>query len=451
MAPGSLRAVTAPMGEAHRLRTDAVQALVLITLCVELTFALVAKGAFFSPESSIVLIGSLALLSVSYFRLTDWRAIRPEEVLLVLLALWWLVTARLHDVAGSFEPLGASIVAFVAAAMAVRRSPPSWRRPVSLWIVAISSTTAIVGLVACGLRWYPIAMRGQDLWRLSSTLTYSNAAGLLLAMALLIATDRSLAGWWSPIAIAACTAGLVASQSRAAVFAAVVAFAWLARHELVAAIIPIGLGTWAGLLTVASSGGDARQPVVLGATLLVLAAAPVATTSLLRFRRRLVGRSRRRSAGAIGALALVLLGAAVLAARREVARRVDLGSDLGRFHEWRAALQQFHSSIWTGVGPDRLLVLSRSEGISTYFAHNEYLQILAGGGLVAAGLLAAAIVLMARRQRTSRTSIPTSRAVLIAFAVGGCFDYTWHLPALALLAGIALGLAEPDLTDPAPA
>jgi hypothetical protein len=30
------------------------------------------------------------------------------------------------------------------------------------------------------------------------------------------------------------------------------------------------------------------------------------------------------------------------------------------------------------------------------------------------------------------------------FAVAGLFDYTWHVPAIALFAGMMLGLAQPN-------
>jgi hypothetical protein len=36
----------------------------------------------------------------------------------------------------------------------------------------------------------------------------------------------------------------------------------------------------------------------------------------------------------------------------------------------------------------------------------------------------------------------------MVFALAGFFDYTWHLPAITLVAGMALGLAQPEPVAP---
>src|ERR1039458_4130016 len=377
-------APTAGLGAHGDSRAHAPRALLLAALCVEFTFALAARGGFFPPDNTIVLVWSLALLSISYFLNSDWRSIRAEELVLLLLAAWWLATARLHGVAGSFQPMGASIVSFVAAAAVVRQSPRRWRRGGPLFCIAIAALTAVVGLVACDVRWYPLSMRGQDLWRLSGTITYSNAAGLLLGMALLLAMDRTLQTRWGSLAIAACASGLVATQSRSVVLATLVAGLWLARRELRNALVPLSLGAFAGIVTVANSNGLARRPLALCVSMLTLALVPIVSEGVQRSGRLSI-RTRRAVTVAAGAIGLAVLLGAVIGARSEVAKRIDLGSDVGRLHEWRSALQQFHTSIWTGVGPDQLLVISKSKGTTTYFAHNEYLQILAGGGLIEIG------------------------------------------------------------------
>lgn len=437
-------APTADVDPHAELRVNALRALFLAALCLELTFAVVARGGFFSPDSAIVLVWSLALLSVSYFFTSDHRSIRSEDVLFLVLAAWWLVTARLHGVTGSFEPMGASVVSFVTAAVVVRQSSWRWRRSGSLFGIVLCATTALVGIVACNLRWYPLAMRGQDLWRLSGTVTYSNAAGLLLAMGLLLALDRTLQTRWSSFAVAACTAGLIASQSRSAVFAALVAFVWLARSEVRSALVPLLIGTLAGLITVANSSGPADRPLGLCMSLLALALVPALTGRSWPSPRHWSARARRVATWTAGAIGVAVILGAVIAARTEAVKRVDAGSDLGRFREWRAALQQFHSSIWTGIGPDQQLAISRSQGTSTYFAHNEYLQILAGGGLIALGLLATVVVLVVRGRHSAVSHTRTAYGALVVFAVAGLFDYTWHVPAIALFAGMMLGLAQPN-------
>jgi len=426
-----------------RVATSAKRAVILLVLCVEVAFALLVKGAFFYPFSVIVFVWSLWLLAATFYIMDDLRSMRAEDLVLLLLTLWWLITAWLHSDVSRFDPIGASIVCFVAAAVVVQESPWWGRRTAGLVVIALSSISAVIGIFACDLRWYPIAIRGQDLWRLASTLTYSNAAGLLLAMALLIATDRELRVRWSPLAIAACTAGLVASQSRSAVLATAMGFLLCARSEFVDALVPIGIGAFAGLVTVAGSLGRRPDAVSLCVAMLALALVPWMAAVVPRLFDRIGLSTRRARAWAVAAAGLVLCMIAVLVAHDEVLRRIDVGSDLARVREWRAAAEQWRQSIWTGVGPDRLLTISKSKGFVTYFAQNEYLQVLAGGGLVALGMLVAAMALVVRRGWRVPGGLRGARGALLGFAIAGFFDYTWHLPAIGLVAGVALGLAQP--------
>ena len=88
---------------------------------------------------------------------------------------------------GSFLPLGASMVGFACRFprhSAARRG--KYRVLATQLVVALGAVSAAAGLLATTSRWYPLAMPAQNLWRLSTTLTYSNAAGALLAVALLV-------------------------------------------------------------------------------------------------------------------------------------------------------------------------------------------------------------------------------------------------------------------------
>jgi len=416
----------------------------VVAVCAVASFAVLDKGAFFTPASTVVLVASLCVLAASWLLAARAEgAVRPEDLVLLALAGWWLVASRLHGLGAHFAPLGVSVVGLVAAGVVVRSAPWAWRRVAAIYLVGIGVATSIAGLVGADLRWTPLALRAQDLWRAAGSLTYSNAAGLLVAVALLVATDDALAARWRPLAVAACAAGLVATQSRSAVLAAVVGFALVSRAEFVRNLAAIVMGTLAGLLSVAASAGPRAHPLALAASLAILAVCPLADGAVRARGARdaaLSAVARRRTA-LLAAAGGVLVGVALLAAHVEAARRVDVGSDLGRLHAWRAALDQFASSWLTGVGADRPLAVSPSE--TTYFAHNEYLQLLAGGGVVALGLLGAAAFLIVRRQRATSSGLPTARAALVALAVGGLFDFTWHLPAIGLLAGIVLGLAQP--------
>lgn len=95
------------------------------------------------------------------------------------------------------------------------------------------------------------------------------------------------------------------------------------------------------------------------------------------------------------------------------------------------------------MGPDRTLSASDTH-FSTYFAHNEYLQLLAGGGLISATLLLLWLVLLARRLTRASVVNRYAEGALLAAGVGGLFDYTWHLPAIGLCAGLVFALCAPD-------
>ncbi len=436
---------------AARRRVEAARTALCVVVLATGAYATIDKGAFFVPASSVVFVTALAALAIGY--LLDGTASRPtlDEVALVALAAWWWVTALVHHDAAMFLPLGASMTAFLAAAVTIRRANPTVRTLAARAVPLLVGVLAVIGLAACDLRWYPMASRAQDLWRLSSTLTYSNAAGLLFAMSLVLAVGccdaRSDGAVWS----ACLSAGLVATQSRGAVVALLVAALFVPWRRITSLAVSLLGGACAGLLTVTASSGDARRPWALAGTAVLLLAAvlcqlAVAGRAGASAPSPRAARARRWAPLVLGAVAL---GALLALSAHEVATRVDVGSDLGRIREARLALDQFTSSPLIGVGPDQPLTRN---GYSTYFAHDEYLQVLAGGGLVGLGLLAGSIVLCARRlvRRSGALPLRSARAAVVAFAVGGLVDYSWHLPAVAVVAGVAMGLATPDAAGPPP-
>ena len=420
---------------------DTPAAVVAVVLCVALVLATWFRGAFFEPQSSIMLGVSLVLVAVviSGFEAT---VLRREDVCLLALSIWWLVSAELHHVPRNFLPLGASLAAILAGSIGTRTLGSRARRTVNACIVAVGSLTGLVGLIACDVRWYPVAMRGQNLWRLAGTLTYSNAAGLLIAMAIVLSLGTKSPALWRILSLELCSAGLVASGSRGAMVAAAVAALVLLRSYLVGAAVPLAAGICAGMVTIASSRGPAAAIPALVVACLILVAGCAWSLWRAKEPRRRIALTHRAWKFAAGVGAVLALGSIVIVARTEIATRIGSGSIHARFAEWRLALQQFRSSPFIGAGPDKVLI-PQTSGVASYFAHNEYLQVLAGAGVVGAFLLLATLILSGQRLWLDSKHEYGPVSAIVVFALGGLFDYSWHLPALGLCAGIALGLATP--------
>ena len=98
--------------------------------------------------------------------------------------------------------------------------------------------------------------------------------------------------------------------------------------------------------------------------------------------------------------------------------RLSLATVDIRTNEWSAAYKQLSAHPVIGGGPERNLVL-RDKRSFAYFAHNEYLQIGAGAGLVALALLALIIITAARIADRRTWQSEAATAALLVFAVGG--------------------------------
>ena len=98
---------------------------------------------------------------------------------------------------------------------------------------------------------------------------------------------------------------------------------------------------------------------------------------------------------------------------------------------------------FVGVGPDRLLELHAADGSSAHFVHNEYLQVAADAGLVGVGLLGLVALSLARALRRTGPLSSCAVAAVVCWAVGGLFDFSWHLPVVGLVGGWCAGLAVP--------
>ena len=418
---------------------------ILAGLIVAATFR---EGAFYPADATLVLVVSLVVAVALLFTRPERRTVAVVAAVGAL-ALWWFVRAAAQGRTESFVPLGASMVGFGAAFLATRRLEERYRVLATQLVVGVGAVSAAAGLVATTSRWYPLAMPAQNLWRLSTTLTYSNAAGALLAVALLAGLGLEQRANTTKLMVCLCAAGLVATQSRGAVLGAVVGLVLVPLAQLRRAAVTLGLGILGGLAVVATSSGGAAQPLATAAVVVAVVVAVVtsrrgdAAGLWTKAGRRSIGGLRKKVA--IGALVTVAtIGIAVGAGvvlRVPIERRVALSSSEDRGHEWTAAFDQFRSSPLVGVGPDQLLYFHAADGDYAHFSHNEYLQVLADGGLVGELLLVVAGICVIRAVRREDIAASCAAGALVAFAVVGTLDFDWHLAALGLVGGWVAGLA----------
>jgi hypothetical protein len=431
--------------------TPAVFAGVVAGLMVAAT---IREGAFYPADAALVLGVSLVVTAGLLLIGPDRRALAVVAAMGAL-ALWWLVRAAAQGRAGSFLPLGASVIGFACAFLATRRLEGRYRDLATQLVVAVGAVSSAAGLVATAARWYPLAMPAQNLRRLSTTLTYSNAAGALLAVALLAGLGLEQRATLTKLMVCLCAAGLVATQSRGAVLGAIAGLLLVPLAQLRRSALTVCLGVLGGLAVVATSSGGSAQPLAAVAVALavVLAVAlprrghPVGFPS-----RRTGGLGVRKRIALVTLLGLATVGIAVgagLVLRVPIERRVALGSSEDRSYEWSAAFDQWRSSPLVGVGPDQTLYFHAPDGNFAHFSHNEYLQVLADGGVVGALLLVCTGVCIVRAVRREDVATSCAAAALLAFAVAGALDFDWHLAALGLVGGWVAGLAgKPVVADP---
>lgn len=368
-----------------------------------------------------------------------WLVVPP-----LALAGWWLARAFSTGHPVQFLPLGSSLIAFAAAALVVASLGPAERRQAAGLLVGIATAAAAVGLLGQSLRIFPLAERAQDLWRVGSTLTYANAAGLLFALALMVALGLGSEHRAPRVAVVVLVAALVATESRGAVLGLVLAspiVPWTCWRRSATSLV---LGVLAGLVGVAAARGNSADPAVLVAVL--LAAGAVALPDALRQRAsdvfgrgRLAGhRPGRIALAAVGGI-VVVGGAVALGAGLATPLARRLNQD--RLPEWSGAVAQWRLAPVVGVGPDRPIVLDRATETTAAFAQSEVLQVLADGGVVGGALLVSCGIGAGLAVRRRDALAASAAAALVVFGVAGAVDFDWHLPALALAAGWAAGLA----------
>ncbi len=303
-------------------------------------------------------------------------------------------------------------------------------------MASLGALGALVGFAGLVWRWFPMAMPAQGLWRLSSTLTYADAAGLVFGVCLLLAFGCHQASAFVRVAVCLNAAALLATQSRGAVLACACACLFVPRSRYKELALSIGAGAGLGVAAIASSPQSHPVPW-LGAV--VVLAVGLALSARPGFAAR--WSSAHRRIATTGAVLCVVATTAVLL-HHEVGLRALAPSDQDRAAEWVSAFRQWASSPFIGVGADKPLILHAADGSAARFVHNEYLQVVADGGLVGLGLLGVVALSLGRALRRVDPLSSCAVAALVCWSVGGFFDFDWHLPALGLLGGWCAGLAS---------
>ena len=188
-------------------------------------------------------------------------------------------------------------------------------------------------------------------------------------------------------------------------------------------------------------------------------AAAVALTAFV-----VIGQARiatgRAVAGVVAALAAVAAIGAMYANLGALAMRMQETTELGEWGRraiWRDTIEMIGNFPLTGVGAGAFKrgMLVYQEGSRQFFfnhAHNEYLQILAEGGLLlavpAALALIAGAAMIVGRLRADRTAVFWIRlgaiCGLIAVAVQSMFDTSLRTPANGVLFAVIAAIALHD-------
>jgi O-antigen ligase len=394
-----------------------------------IVFAIMRKGAFYPPDD-LWLPGLVAIAAVIGVAVR-WRALDRRDWLvipaLLLLGLWWYTDAMRRGHWDLSRQVVGSAVGFAACYAIGRTLDDAGRRALRSGAVLVATLTASVGLVGLALRSQPLALPAQGHLRLAGTLTYSNATGALLAVLLIVTVSTPASRWRDP-QLVLITGALVATQSRGALLAALVALVVLWRH-VPAAAASLGLGLVLGAVAVAGSGRTHTDVALLVLVVLLPAAAGVLLPAV---------RIEPRTLLAAAAVVVLLAATAtvVSAGLREAVRtRVSTASVSDRAYEWRAGWRDFVEHPLAGAGPGHRLVLA--DGRTARFVHNEPLQVAADSGLIGVGLLAIAFAAPLIRRREPHRVVAGS-AVLSAFVVCGLLDFPWHLPAIPMTVGLLL-------------
>lgn len=354
----------------------------------------VRGGGFFTPD--LVAIPLFLCIAALFPPRAMSRADIRLVVALVLFAGFWQWRGFDTGLGARAASLSAAAIAFGAAFVIARRCRTPRERLIVMRVsVGVGLGVAIFSLGRWAAHQAPWGLPFDGIWRLSGPFAYPNAAGLFFALALVANLARNDRTWLDRATSAAVLFGaLAATASRGALLA------------LFAGVVVMGLGRFGA--------NTRRRRVVL--------ACGVTAALLVSFY-----------------VALVTFGVTGATRSGNASASID-----DRVAEWSAAARQGRSKLALGVGPDRDLFIHnfRGDAIARY-AHNEALQVFAGGGLVGVallGLVVAAAIAMARDEDRPRGRL--AAASLLVLVIGGLVDFSFHFVGLLAYAGWLVGTDE---------
>jgi hypothetical protein len=431
-----------------------------LLLVVALVVAIAAQGAYYGAGQQVVAVVLLLALFAA-LRARPWS--RDDALLAPVgtgtaFAAWATVSAAVAGDVTAALPVIALLTGVMVVLLAVGRLTRGQRDALAAAVVAVGGLVAATGWAGVAWRVTPWALEDQGLWRAATTLTYSNAAAGLLVPLALLAVARLAARPGVPATVAACLllVGAGATLSRGGALALAVGAAMLTTlfgpGRILRAAGPPTLGAAVALVGLAPSMPASLPPRPALATAALVVGVSVAVGAARLHRRQLaVGLAAAVLAACV---VLVVDGRAADAAATISSTRLVIASP-DRAAAARAALRIAAERPLTGTGPDRAVLtwVQDSRRVTSRYAHNEYLQVLAELGFVGLALLVVLLASLAWTVWRGRPHAPSTAvwagaiAGLAALAVHSALDFLWHLPAIPLAGAVLAGLVLPTPID----
>ncbi len=400
--------------------------------------AVYRQGAFYPLDAFGVVVVSVPMVAITVRRNLDRQGI-TVTLAVGALALWWFIRTLMERSPVAFLPFGAAVLGFLAAFLAVRSLGTRDRSRVAVSVVAVGAVTAAAGLAGVLCHWHPLAQHADGVWRMSTTLTYPAGAAALFIVTLLVAMALDLRAPLPRAAVCLGLAGLVATQSHWELVALGGGALVVPVRRWMSAVWPLALGSLAGLAAMASTTAAHPSWLAGGAVLVavlasMLRAGPIDTVD--------------RPGLAVVGLIVVAGFTVFLTLHPPVGAGPPQPADQAQTLAWSASNATWRSSVVTGVGPPR--IDTAHDSVDTYpgFVPDGYLTVIADGGLVGAVLLLGSVAAVAAAVRRRDLLSSCAAAGLVAFALAAAVDFSWQLPALALLGGSVAGLASGPTDNP---